>query len=93
MKTFIQEYSLAKNEVGKLIGEPIITPYKNGTEALLALDKEMNSRSKLGSGFFYFIQFEDGRKLAFDGAYRLIFGKSPIYRDNKSTLYPELQKP
>jgi len=84
--TVISDYSLAEGKVGQPIGNPMLVPHNEGKVALLHLWEEMEK----GNGKMFTIRFTDGAEVPFDAAYKRIFGESPIYRDNKSTLYPRL---
>lgn len=87
MKTIIQHYSLEAGKVGQNIGDALILDHQDGESALLHLWHAMDN-PPTGGGYKYHIRFPDGTETPFDAAYARIFGKAPVYRDNKATLYP-----
>lgn len=90
-RTISSRYSLEPGEIGNPIGDPVITEYPDGPSALRALESEIDSAGPTGMGRRLLIRLPDGRELPFDGAYHAIFGEPPVYRDNRSTLYPRLK--
>lgn len=87
MKTVIQRYSLECGKVGEAIGAAVIIDHQDETSALMHLWHAMD-KPPTGDGYKYFIRFPDGVEVPFDAAYTRTFGKKPVYRDNKETLYP-----
>lgn len=92
MKTIVQKYSLERNKVGEPIGEECVAVHRDEKAALLHLWGAME-KPPTGDGYKYLIAFPDGQIMPFDAAYKRAFGESPVYRDNKATLYPRLSLP
>ncbi len=90
VQTVIQQYALGVGEVGSDIGPPVIVDHKDGATALVHLHRAIYANAKAPGAFRFHILFPDGQKLPLDAAYTRIFSESPVYRDNKRTLYPRL---
>ena len=92
-KTITSRYSLEENNVGRPIGEEVITEFSTGKSALLALDFMIDYQQREPqTGYIFLIELPSGERVPFDRAYTEIFGVPPIYRDNKAALYPKLKK-
>ena len=90
-------YSLKKNEVGKTLPVPDISrAHANPIDALLDLEQAINigegHKPGCAWGCTYAIVAPDGRHLAFNAAYREVFGCAYVRHDNKDNAYPELRK-
>ena len=90
--TILANYSLAAGCVGEPIGLPTVTEHATGKAALKALAVELSTPYPKDQGRRFLIGTPDGRQIPFDQAYTEITGESPVYRDNRHTLYPKLSK-
>ena len=86
--TILSKYSLEVGEVGKPIGNPVVTEYATGKEALLALLNALNS--KTGANRFL-VGTPDGREISFDQAYFEVFKVRPVFRGGRTNSYPRLK--
>jgi hypothetical protein len=91
----ISRYSLAQNEVGKLLDEePIRRVHDNPVAALLDLEQAIEHDEGSGPliGQSFVIITPEAHHLPLDAVYTATFNVDPVRHSNKLNTYPALRK-
>jgi hypothetical protein len=90
----IYTFSTEPGQVGQDTRDVRKTPHATGPEALLDLERAIDTSEGAEPGRMvkYMVRTPDNRLLPLDHAYGEIYGKHPVHRGERESLYPELRK-